>query len=93
MNSEERKREDKFLQFIGAAMDELIQQGTGQKLAFTVIIWELAEPDSTRFVSNAEPDSQIKALRQLNMALENGQGTFYKPGEGEGKKPQDPSMN
>jgi len=90
MNSEEQKREDEFLQFIGAAMDELIQHGTGQKLSFTVIIWELGEPDSTRFVSNATVESQKNAFRNLSMALENGQGRFHKPGE---EPPHDPSMN
>lgn len=90
MTEEEQKREDDFLQFIGAAMNDLIKYGTGQELSFTVIIWELGEPDSTRFVSNADIEQQKAAFRNLSIALDNGQGRFHKPGE---EPPPDPSVN
>lgn len=82
--------EGKFLQFLAQANAELLENGTGQKMAFTLIVWDLGEPGTARFVSNIDAEQQRNALREILMALDNGHARMKRPGENDN---QDPSLN
>lgn len=62
-----------FLQDIAKAIDNSLISLSGRKLGFALLVFELGNPGIGNYVSNAERESMIKALRETADRLELGQ--------------------
>lgn len=63
-NTNDFKQEESFLQEIAIMIDEKLKVSCGRKIGFALVVFEFDNPGIGNYVSNAERESMIKALRE-----------------------------
>ena len=58
---------------IARALDELLEDEGGKKMGFMLMVFEFGKPGVANYVSNADREDMIKALREKADALEAGE--------------------
>lgn len=70
---EDLRRTEEFLNELAKTLDEVLEESLGKRLGFAMIIFEFGAPGIANYISNAERDDMIEALKGTVERFEKGE--------------------
>lgn len=64
---------EKFMDALGGAIDDVLKEKCHKRMGFALFVFEFNEPGITNYISNAERESMIEALKETIERLENNE--------------------
>lgn len=66
-----QKATEEFLKALSGAVDEIIEENFGERVAFSLLLWPKNAGDKANYISNAPREEMIEALRETLLRWEN----------------------